>query len=310
MNKMLLSTKTGELITDGKSAQKNFPILSKVGFEAVDFTFNAVVGIGKVRKKERFDVLDMPREEMLDYFNKIKLAADENNIVFGQTHAHYPTLIPSYEPEYNKYLFECLIKEIEITALFSCKYIVIHPVFSGVPGVYTTKDEHDCTFEVLTALIPVLKQYGVKACLENMWYSDKGKIYGAACTDWNIVNDWIDELNLIAGEKLFGFCFDTGHAVLTGSDPVKGITALSDKIMTVHLHDVDGAHDSHTLPFAGVANWDRIMRALADIGYSGTLNFEAENAWKMFPEELYGDAIKLLGSIGKYFIKTYFIDEN
>ncbi|MBQ0084392.1 MAG: sugar phosphate isomerase/epimerase [Clostridiales bacterium] len=306
MSKILLSTQTGDLITDGESARKYFPILAASGFEAVDFGFNAVVIQENIRKKLPLRVLDLPKEEMLDYFREIKAAADESGIVFGQTHAHYQTLLPSDDKEYNKYLYECLLKEIEITALFSCPKIVIHPVFSGIPGAWSEEYVKELTFEVFESLIPTLKKYNITACLENMWYADKGKIYGAACSNWSTVSLWIDELNQLAGCELFGFCFDTGHAVLTGSDPVNGITALKGKIAAVHLHDNDGLHDSHTLPFSGISNWDRIMKALVNIGYSGALNFEAQNAWKMFPEPLYGDAIKLLGTVGRYFIDTYF----
>lgn len=308
MKKPLLSTQTGNLVCDGESAEKYFPILKAAGFEAVDFGINGVIGNDNLWKRKRFPVFDLPHDEMLEFFGRIKAAADKNGIVFGQMHSHHPTLIPKDEPDYNAYLYECLEKEIEIAGLLSCPYIVIHPVFSGVPGAWSTEYEHDRTFEVMTGVIPLLKKYGVKACLENMWYSDNGKIYASCCTDWDVVNAWIDELNAIAGEELFGFCFDSGHAVLVSSDPAKGIAAVGKRIMTLHLHDVDGVHDSHTMPYVGVANWQRIMEALSSIGYSGSINFEAANAWKMFPEPLYPDAIKLLGSVGRYFIDTYFKD--
>ena len=40
-----------------------------------------------------------------------------------------------------------------------------------------------------------------------------GYIYEGTCTDAVEACYYVDTLNDIAGEKLFGFCFDTGHAL-------------------------------------------------------------------------------------------------
>ena len=45
--------------------------------------------------------------------------------------------------------------------------------------------------------------------------------------------------------------------------------------MGLHLNDNVGGHiDAHLIPGFGTADWDGVMRALCDIGYSGTFNFE------------------------------------
>jgi sugar phosphate isomerase/epimerase len=61
------------------------------------------------------------------------------------------------------------------------------------------------------------------------------------------------------------------------------------------------------MPFTlGAVDWDLIMDELSANNYSGTLNFEAANSWLMFPEALWGDAVKMLGAICKYFVDKYF----
>lgn len=54
-----------------------------------------------------------------------------------------------------------------------------------------------------------------------MWGQDwiTKKIYSAICSDIPEACVYIDKLNEIAGEKLFGFCLDTGHLNLLGLDP-------------------------------------------------------------------------------------------
>lgn len=42
----------------------------------------------------------------------------------------------------------------------------------------------------------------------------------------------------------------------------------------LHLHDNYGTRDDHSMPYFGTIDWDEIMRALRDIGYEGTFNYE------------------------------------
>ena len=43
----------------------------------------------------------------------------------------------------------------------------------------------------------------------------------------------------------------------------------------IYYNDNVGGHiDAHLIPGFGTADWDGVMRALYDIGYSGTFNFE------------------------------------
>ena len=42
----------------------------------------------------------------------------------------------------------------------------------------------------------------------------------------------------------------------------------------LHLHDNYGTRDDHSMPYFGTIDWEEIMRALRDIGYEGTFNYE------------------------------------
>jgi sugar phosphate isomerase/epimerase len=295
---MLLSTISANLATNPENARENFPIIKKAGFDGVDFSFDPIYSTTP-------DVFDLPQNELREFFLKIKEEANKNGISVLQTHAIYPTQVVTAPKEENEKLFSVVKKNIELTALMGCKYVVIHPIFGRYDNALTPEEEKKVNMEFYTSLIPTLKQFGVVACLENMWVIRNGKIYGAVCADFCEAKDYIDQLNEIAGEELFGFCFDFGHATLCSADIVKSVKILGNRIKVLHLHEVDGVHDNHGMPFTGVCDWEKIFTALKEIGYKGNINFEAANAWETFPYEVREQALTLLGAIGKHFIEKY-----
>lgn len=303
---MFLSSQTGNLFTTVEGAAKYAPVFKTAGFSALDYNFDALFPQGGVLGGKNFDLLDRPEEDYKTYFREISDIIKENGLTVGQTHAHFSSLIALGDHKRNEYLLELLKKQIELTALMGSKYIVIHPMCKGYNPDYTWDMEKADNMAMYTALIDTLKKHDVICCLENMWGMSNGKIIASACGNMIEAAEYIDALNEIAGEERFGFCFDVGHAVVCSVDPVRALIFLGDRVKTLHLHDVEINRDSHTAPFRGVVDWDGLMRAIYAVNYEGTLNFEASNCWNVLPEELYPEAIKNLGDIGKYFIKKYF----
>ena len=303
---MLLSSQTGNLFTTAEKTKKYAPIFKEAGFDALDYNFDVFFPSENIRNGDRFELLDRPREEYIAYFKKIADILAENGISVGQTHAHFSSLIAAGDKERNDYLLGLLKKEIECTAAMGSKYIIIHPISKGYENSYTFEMEKAENMEMYTALIDTLKKYDVICCLENMWGMCNGKIVASACGNMSEAADYIDTLNEIAGEERFGFCFDSGHSVICSVDPVRALRFLKDRVKTLHLHDVDINKDRHTMPYLGITDWGGIMSALREIDYNGTLNFEAANGWRQYPEEVWSEAITLIGAIGKNFVSKYF----
>jgi sugar phosphate isomerase/epimerase len=70
-----------------------------------------------------------------------------------------------------------------------------------------------------------------------------------------------------------GVCIDTGHRNLCG-DPADAIRVVGEHLITVHIHDNHGEQDEHLLPTHGAVDWDDVIDALNQIGYSGTFMYE------------------------------------
>jgi sugar phosphate isomerase/epimerase len=48
-------------------------------------------------------------------------------------------------------------------------------------------------------------------------------------------------------------------------------------MMALHLHDNNGQHSQHGLPFDGTTDWPATMRNIAQTGYAGATAIEAMN---------------------------------
>lgn len=61
-----------------------------------------------------------------------------------------------------------------------------------------------------------------------------------------------------------GYCFDIGHANLTGNLEQE-FAAMADRVWSTHIHDNDGVSDSHLFPLGGKGSidWAAAMKMLA-----------------------------------------------
>ena len=114
---------------------------------------------------------------------------------------------------------------------------------------------------------------------------------------------YFDEMN----HPLFGCCLDIGHTSVVREDAASFIRALGKKRLTcLHVHDVDEAHDRHVPPyFGGAIAWDRVMAALAEIGYEGDFTYETDYIYAPRPAALAPAIARLSAAIGRHLIGKF-----
>ena len=109
-----------------------------------------------------------------------------------------------------------------------------------------------------------------------MWNWDRvlDQAAPAACSDATSFNAHLDAVN----DSDFVACLDLGHAEMRGlnTTAVDMIHALGSRPQALHIHDNDRWHDSHQLPFTMDMQFEPIVRALKDIGYSGYFTLEVD----------------------------------
>ena len=300
---MKISVQTGGAI-DAIGIENGFSAIAAAGFDAVDISFDSGRPWEEIKSGSKNPFFD--DENIYPYLDNIKAAAKEHGISFGQAHAPAPLFIKDSEKA-SENIKNDVRKSIALCEYIGCPRLIIHPIFDGSARFphFTKEEEYKVNMEFFSSLIPLFKKHNVICCLENMWIQDwkTKKIYEGCCSNADEVVRYIDDLNAIAGEKRFGFCLDIGHLLLIGKDPCAFIEKLGHRIEALHVHDNDGIHDNHTAPYLGCCNWDRVIRGLRKIGYTGSFNFETAGFNQKFPNELVPSALNMLGDIGRYLIR-------
>ena len=305
-----IGVQTQNAIQD-ENPQAGFEMLKRAGFSCVDFSLNGYLKNTDLYKNKLNPFFEQSVEELKSYFTPHKEADEASGIRIHQMHMPYPNFIPTATDKVNDFLLkEMAPKSMEVCNFLDCKYIVVH-------GLKMTKYlgseelEWEQTKRYLDYVLPMAKDMGIVICIENLYESSGKHIIEGPCCDARKAAARIDAVNEEYGAEVLGFCFDTGHANLVGIDFESFITTLGSRLKVLHTHDNDGVADLHQLPFVYTktrenkpsTDWDGFVKGLRNIGFDGTINFETAPVLKSFPEDMTEDALRMIASVGRHFIR-------
>ncbi len=279
---MLLSANTANVLRN-YSANEMVDMFQNAGFTAMDFSF--------------FDKTWYSDEREDVFFSELRKYAEGVGMCFNQAHAPFHSSFPDEKQTKNR--FQEIICALRRAALLGAKTIVVHPVQhlnyadEGAPQLL-----FEMNMEFYGKLIPYCQEFGIRIAVENMWqYHPWPKITHSTCSTPQEMNHYLDTLN---SQWITG-CLDVGHASLVGQLPDEFVSAMgADRLGALHIHDVTKTEDSHTIPYQGVIDWQKLMQALKTIDYQGELTFECDGFFKMLPPELYPEALRLLAHTGHF----------
>lgn len=283
---MLLSTGTNYFV-ERFGLKKTVDVLNDAGFDAMDFSFFNPLYFDENTDSQSFK----------DTFMDLKKYAEEKGMVFNQAHAPIPS--SSIEPGKSQEFFDDIVRSMRNASYLGVKNIVVHPVTHLPFNEENVLDKlYHLSMDFYNRLKPYCEEYNIKVCTENMYYGSL-KHYHCACSRPDDFIRYVDSLD----RRWFGACLDIGHTLLVCEDPADFIRKLGkDRLQALHVHDVDGLNDSHTLPYYGICNWDAVAKALNDINYQGDFTFEAGSFVSMLPDELYPSAAKFMAETGRHLI--------
>lgn len=196
--------------------------------------------------------------------------------------------------------FKELVRALEVASILGAPHAALHPIRTP-----TFEELRDYNREFFKALIPYCEKFNIKIALESShlkyWVEGKRRIYLCSGQDF-------DDTVLEVGSPYIVTLVDTGHAAgnginLTTEDYIENMSG--DLLAGLHVQDCDYLHDNHTTPFFQHLNWDKIMKALSDIGYKGDLTYEDVNVHRYFPVELTEATLKYRATIGRYLIGIF-----
>ncbi len=266
--------------------KESVDMIANAGYDAIDFS--------------QFDEFVYEAKPDKHYYTELRKFAEDKGIYFNQSHAPFAS---SYrEQERTDKRFKEIVWSMQKAAWLGIPNIIVHPC-QHLP--YNEKGSPELLFEYnmkfYNSLLPYCEEYGIHVALENMW-QHTGFINHSVCSKPEEFVRYIDTLN----NPFFVACLDIGHSALVREDTADFIKALGkDKLKCLHVHDVDGENDNHTLPFYGNITWDKVICALKEIGYTGDLTFEADCFLDKLPLPLYQDGINFMQKVGKYLVNEF-----
>ena len=286
----------------------SFAFIKSCGFDAVDFNIDGFIPVNDMAKKQEHgpyqSFFDKSVEELIAYFTPMKAAAEKHGITFCQMHGPDKLWFPDRD-ELNEYLIGVFEKCFAVAQFLSCPAVVVHPVQRP-----TKKEEWEVNMAAYKRLIPAAKQYGVKVCLENLFVHRGMMPLEAPCADGAEACLYVDTLNEAAGEEVFGFCFDVGHANLLHKNLSHYIETLGHRLTCLHIHDNDGQNDLHMAPYTQTRyyktctcalDWELFIQGLRRINYRGSMCFETFRVTNLTPKPLWDSVLTHIINIGKYF---------
>ena len=277
------------------SVDERCKVLAELGFESLDLCVDG---------SYKSTIWTLSDEELRSEMEVLKSTADKHGLIIGQTHATEDCIWSSNKEE-RESCWKAQGQAIKASAFLGSPYVVVHPLTSAYRVDQKMYEEaKQINMEYLRFLEPYLKEYNVKAAIENMFtYDAYGRPCKSVCSTAASLKDYIDTLD----SDRFVACLDVGHAALALQDPVEMIYSLGkDYLHVTHMHDNNLLCDDHMIPGYGKLDWLSIGKALNDIGYQGVFNYEANRThYKLgsMNKDFYREFLNLYVELGRAIIE-------
>ena len=288
--------------------EKGIALIAAAGFERVDFNLDTFLKNSDVYAGRINTFFDNDLESLLSYFEEYRKMFEKYGIKPSQMHAPYPILVPT-RADVTDYMQKVVIpKSIAIAGRMHIPWVVMHPF--KLQYKYGLEAEQAMNLQYFQSIIPMLKEHHVGVCVENLYESVGARITEGTCANPAEAAWYVDVLNQLAGEELFGCCLDTGHMELTHREPADYIRQIGNRLKILHMHENDTIGDLHQMPYTfgtkpddGV-DWEDFCKALGEIGFDGTLSFETFPCVNSFPRGAREEALRTIRTIGEDMVEN------
>lgn len=224
--------------------------------------------------------------------------AAEKGLPIIQGHAHLYGSFDFYEytQEQIEYHAGLICRDIEAAGIFGVPWLVIHPDSYLDETWYSRKRSMEKNVERFKKYGEVAAKHGVGIAIENMIDKRSLRRFGAG------TEDLVELVDRLGDKKLFGICWDTGHANLHQMNQAKALHDIGDRLKAVHINDNLGVFDHHLLPFQGTVNWKEVVGSLKDIGFDGYFNYEIHGFSRGFDPEFHHEAMRFARQLAEHLI--------
>lgn len=166
---------------------------------------------------------------------------------------------------------ELMAQVLETARLLQVSFMVVHPVLLWFPSDSAGGEPEvsGCQEESLKKVARAAGRQGIRIALENLCRTTAPGF--ADLRELAKLTHRLDEDNV-------GICFDTGHCLASGLDPLREIDYCASMLCSFHLHENDGVEDLHWVPGKGRIDWSRFFDKLRALDYSDAFILEVWGA--------------------------------
>ena len=255
--------------------EKAFEMIKQAGFSGVDYSFNAL-GNGSA----------IELDNCVEKAQQVKNLLDKHKLTCDSAHAPFVFKYGDSMCLENKNFLD-MVRSIEFSSIIGAKTIVIHSI-----PVPEDVDFFEYNKNYYKAYEPYAEKFGIQVAVENL--------VNSKFSSPQVLSEFVKSLG-----KNFCACIDVGHAEIIGVPADEFISGMEKGLIKcVHLHDNDKTTDGHLVPYQGLINWDNVIKALADYGFTGNVNLEIIHCFDKLPLDLYQSLLNYSALVGKHLEKN------
>ena len=226
-----------------------------------------------------------------------RAVCDEVGLPVMQAHAHFYGLdhCELLSDEERQRRDNAILRDIEAAAICGVKWMVVHPESYSDRMWYNRELSMQKNLELFSRYGEKAAKYGVGIAIENMF------IHSIPCFAAS-ADDLVELVDRLGDDKVFGLCWDTGHANLNKVDQTAALHMMGKRLKALHVNDSKGQRDDHILPFHGTIQWIPFMKALGEIGYEGDFTYEIHNFSKGFDQGFHHRSLVFAKELAEYMV--------
>ncbi|QQO08965.1 sugar phosphate isomerase/epimerase family protein [Breznakiella homolactica] len=296
---MLISTTTGSWRDRPNKTYvpiiRSIPKFAAAGFDAVDINFCHAIHLHLYENG-----IEINGDSWMDWVEETKNVLAENHIAANQSHAPFYNVLDHSLTD-REFREEMVRRSVIASGKLSVKWVVIHA--GTIPDSPSARESLRANIEYFKPHLELAAENGTGIAIENLFDFSSDENSRGARRYTGGLDELLELVDSLARDfPNVGICWDFGHANEMALNQEQALKLVGKRLKALHVNDNNGVLDDHTLPFAGLIDWPRLMKVLKEIGYDGDFTYEIHRFTQRMPEELIDEALRFSVSVARYLV--------